>query len=81
MGEVTDFKIDGHAAVITLNRPDRLNALSPELRDELTEALAAVRDNDEVRVAILTGAGRGFCSGGSVSSQILTFFCHSLIRA
>jgi len=67
MGEVTDYRVDGHAAVITLNRPDRLNALSPELRDELTEALAAVREDDGVRVAILTGAGRGFCSGADLS--------------
>lgn len=67
MGNVSDLTIDGHTAVITLNRPDRLNALSSELRDELTAALKAVHDNDEVRVAILTGAGRGFCSGADLS--------------
>lgn len=67
MGELSDYRVEGHAAIITLNRPDRLNALSPGLRDELTEALAAVRANDAVRVAILTGAGRGFCSGADLS--------------
>ncbi len=67
MGEVTDYRVEGHAAVITLNRPERLNALSAELRDELTAALEAVRGDDEVRVAILTGAGRGFCSGADLS--------------
>ena len=67
MGEVSDYRVDGHTAVITLNRPDRLNALSPDLRDELTEALAAVRADDNVRAAILTGAGRGFCSGADLS--------------
>lgn len=67
MGEVTDFVVEGHAAVITLNRPERLNALSAQLRDELTQALAEVQDNDDVRVAVLTGAGRGFCSGADLS--------------
>lgn len=67
MGNVSDLTIDGHTAVITLNRPDRLNALSVELRDELSAALKIVHDNDDVRVAVLTGAGRGFCSGADLS--------------
>ena len=67
MGEVTEFRVEGQAAVITLNRPDRLNALSPQLRDELTEALARVQEDDAIRVAILTGAGRGFCSGADLT--------------
>ncbi len=67
MGEVTELNIEGQAAVITLNRPERLNALSPGLRDELTEALALVQADDNIRVAILTGAGRGFCSGADLS--------------
>lgn len=67
MGKVTEFRVEDQTAVITLNRPDRLNALSAELRDELTEALAEVQANDEIRVAILTGAGRGFCSGADLT--------------
>ncbi len=67
MGKVTEFEVHDQTAVITLNRPERLNALSPELRDELTEALARVQDDDAIRVAILTGAGRGFCSGADLS--------------
>ena len=67
MGEVTEFKVAGQTAIITLNRPDRLNALSPQLRDELTAALAQVQEDDGIRVAILTGAGRGFCSGADLS--------------
>jgi 2-(1,2-epoxy-1,2-dihydrophenyl)acetyl-CoA isomerase len=67
MGEVTNFEVDGEIAVITLNRPDRLNALSPHLRDELTESLARVQEDDGIRVAVLTGAGRGFCSGADLS--------------
>lgn len=67
MGKVSDMTIDGHTAVITLNRPERLNALSPELRDELAAALNAVGENDDIRVAVLTGSGRGFCSGADLS--------------
>ena len=50
-------------AVITLDRPDRLNALSWELVEDLHTALREVHADTGVRVAILTGAGRGFCSG------------------
>ena len=65
--QVLEFTRDDHAAIITLNRPERLNALSPELREALTDALAEAHQNDEVRVVILTGAGRGFCSGADLS--------------
>jgi len=50
-------------AVLTLNRPEKLNALSIELRDELAAALAELRREAAVRVLILTGAGRAFCAG------------------
>jgi 2-(1,2-epoxy-1,2-dihydrophenyl)acetyl-CoA isomerase len=48
---------------VTLNRPDKLNAYTTEMGDEVTEALRAWRDDDAVRVVILTGNGRGFCAG------------------
>ena len=53
----------GPVAVLTLNRPDKLNALSGHLRAEVAEALAALRADDHIRALVVTGAGRGFCSG------------------
>ncbi|HEX9831530.1 MAG TPA: enoyl-CoA hydratase-related protein [Mycobacterium sp.] len=50
-------------AVLTLNRPEKLNALSYELVEDLHTTLDGIRDNDDCRVVVLTGAGRGFCSG------------------
>lgn len=50
-------------AVLTLNRPDRLNALNPRLLGELVDALAEARADDSAHVLILTGVGRGFCVG------------------
>ena len=57
-----------HIAIITLNRPDRLNALDVSLaRESLPNAIEDISKDDDIRAAILTGAGRGFCSGGDVS--------------
>ena len=50
-------------AILTLNRPESMNALSVELRRALVDALESLRDDDEARVVILTGAGRAFCAG------------------
>ncbi len=52
-----------HVTVVTLNRPERLNAMSIELVLELADVLHAVRDDNDCRVVVLTGAGRAFCSG------------------
>ena len=54
---------DGAVAVITLNRPDRLNAISGPMLDALSEALIDADRDKAVRVIVLTGAGRGFCAG------------------
>src|SRR5690242_1100205 len=50
-------------AVLTLNRPDKLNALNYDFVEELHEALDDIGDSNDCRVVVLTGAGRGFCSG------------------
>lgn len=64
--DVLEVRRDGRLMVLTLNRPDRLNALSPELHDRLNEAVAAAAEDDSVGAVVLTGAGRAFCSGGDV---------------
>ncbi|MGH9943202.1 MAG: enoyl-CoA hydratase family protein [Pyrinomonadaceae bacterium] len=55
---------------ITLNRPERLNALTFEVYRELTETFAALKHEDAVRAVVVTGAGRAFCSGGDVHDII-----------
>jgi enoyl-CoA hydratase/carnithine racemase len=57
------YEKNGHVARITLNRPERLNAISVEMLDGLTHALEDADRDREVRAIVLTGAGRGFCSG------------------
>ncbi len=54
---------EAHVALLTLNRPERLNAMSIDLVIELYDTLEAIGDDNTVRVIVLTGAGRAFCSG------------------
>src|SRR4029077_19448732 len=56
-------------AVLTLNRPDRLNAMSRAMLDDLLEALPRLAEDPAVGVVVLTGAGRGFCAGGDVKAM------------
>lgn len=63
---------DGGIAVVTLNRPDRLNALTRDMMRSLVSTLAACARDDTVRCVVLTGAGRAFCSGGDVRMQAET---------
>ena len=53
---------------VTLNRPERLNAFSPQMMHDLLDALDAADADDGIRVVVVTGAGRGFCAGADVSS-------------
>ena len=61
-------------ATITLNRPARLNALTFEAYDELRRAFRVLSDEEDARVVVITGAGRGFCSGGDVEDIIGRLF-------
>jgi 2-(1,2-epoxy-1,2-dihydrophenyl)acetyl-CoA isomerase len=56
-------------ATVTLNRPDKLNALSGEMYHELADTFTALGTDDEARCVIVTGAGRAFCAGGDVGSM------------
>src|ERR1043166_2460558 len=64
------FDVREGVARITLNRPERLNALTFEVYRELTDTFAALRDEARVRVVVIKGAGRAFCSGGDVRDII-----------
>jgi 2-(1,2-epoxy-1,2-dihydrophenyl)acetyl-CoA isomerase len=61
--------VDGGVATLTLNRPDRLNALSPDLLTKSTETLARWEEDPSVAVVVVTGSGRAFCAGGDISGM------------
>jgi enoyl-CoA hydratase len=61
-----DIEIADGIATVTINRPDVLNGLHPESHAEMERVWDELGENDEVRVAILTGAGRAFCAGGDL---------------
>ena len=65
--EAIQFTVDAQAAWITLNRPDARNAINDQMREELFAALAECRSNPEIRAVVLTGAGKGFCTGADLS--------------
>src|SRR5881409_4302798 len=66
--DVLEVIKDG-VAVLTLNRPDRLNAMSGPMLSAMLEALPRLSADPEVGVVVLTGAGRGFCAGGDVKAM------------
>jgi len=58
-----EYEVDGRVATVTLNRPEKINAITPELQRALLDALRRAAADEEVRVAVVRGAGRGFCAG------------------
>jgi 2-(1,2-epoxy-1,2-dihydrophenyl)acetyl-CoA isomerase len=63
------YDVKDRIATLTLNRPERLNALGDTLRDDLYDALIKAGADPAVGALVITGAGRGFCSGGDVKSM------------
>lgn len=66
MYDTIKYEVDGHKATITLNRPDALNALSPQMITELRTAYQQAEDDDNVWLMIVTANGRAFCTGADV---------------
>ncbi|HXL79823.1 MAG TPA: enoyl-CoA hydratase [Pyrinomonadaceae bacterium] len=69
MYEQIDITEDGGITTITLNRPEKLNALAGHMRRDLAEALEAAGSDRAVHVVVITGVGRAFCSGGDVAAM------------
>jgi 2-(1,2-epoxy-1,2-dihydrophenyl)acetyl-CoA isomerase len=65
--DTLSIEVDGRIGTLTLDRPDSLNAMSPEMIGELTVAAAWLADRAPIRALIVTGAGRAFCAGGDVN--------------
>ena len=68
--ETIDYEKRDHIAYVTLNRPDKLNAMNAQLHDELARAWADFRDDPNLRVAILSGRGRCFSAGADLSGGV-----------
>jgi len=70
------YEVADHVLTITLNRPDRLNAWTPQMSRELLEALDRADADDDVRVVIFTGEGRAYCAGMDLEAGAETFDYH-----
>ncbi|MHB8918502.1 MAG: crotonase/enoyl-CoA hydratase family protein [Desulfocucumaceae bacterium] len=71
--ETISYRKDGRIATLTLNRPEKFNAIRPPMTEEIEKALAAASADNEVRVIILQGAGRSFCAGFDFSDNLSHF--------
>jgi enoyl-CoA hydratase/carnithine racemase len=68
MSDVVRVAVQDRVATVSLNRPDKLNAVSPEVFDGLAEAGRQIEADDEIRAVLITGEGRAFCSGLDLAS-------------
>ena len=66
--ETITLEKKGRVAVVTLNRPDKLNAWNPKMELEFLDVLEVINKDPQVHVAVVTGAGRAFCAGGDIGS-------------
>src|SRR5437763_13082944 len=67
------YEVDGPVLTITFSRPDKLNAFTFTMMNELIDAFDHADADDQVRVVIVTGAGRGFCAGADLAAGDSTF--------
>ncbi len=67
--ETIEFEITDGVAVLTLNRPDRMNSFNTEMHAEVRDAIKQVKKSEEVRCLLITGNGRGFCAGQDLSDR------------
>jgi enoyl-CoA hydratase/carnithine racemase len=63
------YDVDQHVALITLNRPEQMNAWNAAMATDLSEALTAANADDAVRAVVITGAGRAFCAGADLTRR------------
>ena len=73
MYEAISYDVAEHIATITLNRPEKLNAFTAQMMEEMVDAFDRADADDDVRAVIVTGAGRAFCAGADLSSGSDTF--------
>jgi trans-feruloyl-CoA hydratase/vanillin synthase len=60
------YELNNYVATITLNRPDKRNAMNPTMHNEMSELLKSINADPEVRVIVITGAGKSFCAGADI---------------
>ena len=66
-----DVETIGQVLVVKINRPERLNALSHQIRNELAEAWTTLKESDALEVGIFTGEGRSFCAGEDMKESLI----------
>ena len=71
--ETIRYAVEDHIATITLDRPERLNAFNQQMQDELIAVFDEIDADDDVRVVVMTGEGRGFCAGADLAAGGETF--------
>ena len=69
MNEFLELQVEGHVAVATLNRPERMNALSTPICEGLRDLVARVENDVEIRAIVITGTGRSFCAGADLKER------------